>query len=173
MYPARKKRLQMQMQTGLCGTILRARWSTNNQSIYIQHILHFCMFLVPTCRKKKARSYLEENGCRSRKIVTQKICRGACHDGSCCKVCFLELPNSIHRHKHSFICSRKRWKRNGLEWFAKMGQGVLIYNDQMIYFYDEMHFLFRYIKTFDIVKNCACAKASKCNSKRPKKHRMR
>ena len=42
---------------------------------------------APTCRKKKTRKYLEENGCRSRKLVSTKLCRGQCHgDAACCKV---------------------------------------------------------------------------------------
>ena len=42
---------------------------------------------APTCRKRKQRQYVEENGCRSRKLVSQKICKGQCHgENGCCKV---------------------------------------------------------------------------------------
>ena len=43
-------------------------------------------FPVPSCRKKKSRRYLEENGCRSKRLLSQKLCKGSCHDGTCCKV---------------------------------------------------------------------------------------
>ena len=43
-------------------------------------------FPVPTCRKKKSRRYLEENGCRSKRLLSQKLCKGSCHDGTCCMV---------------------------------------------------------------------------------------
>lgn len=42
---------------------------------------------APSCRKKKTKKYLEENGCRSRRLVSQKMCRGQCHgEADCCKV---------------------------------------------------------------------------------------
>jgi len=54
---------------------------------------------APTCRKKKTRKYLEENGCRSRKLVNQKMCRGQCHgDAVCCK------PTKVKKRKIGMIC---------------------------------------------------------------------
>ena len=42
---------------------------------------------APSCRKKKSRKYIEENSCRSRRLVSQKMCRGQCHgEADCCKV---------------------------------------------------------------------------------------
>lgn len=54
---------------------------------------------APTCRKKKTRKFMEENGCRSRKLVSQKICRGQCHgDAGCCK------PSKVKKRKIGMIC---------------------------------------------------------------------
>merc|ERR1712244_200681 len=77
---------------------------------------------VPTCRRKKTRSYLEENGCRSRKLLSQKLCKGSCHDGTCCK------PKKVKKKKIGMICQ----------------DGT------------------RYVKSVEVVKKCACSKASTC-----------
>merc|ERR1740137_191160 len=53
---------------------------------------------VPTCRKKKSRRYLEENGCRSKRLLSQKLCKGSCHDGTCCK------PKKVKKKKIGMIC---------------------------------------------------------------------
>ena len=72
---------------------------------------------APTCRKKKTRNYIEENGCRSSKLISQNICAGQCHgDAGCCKVTFwiglLKLkgqilifqPKKIKKRKIGMIC---------------------------------------------------------------------
>jgi len=54
---------------------------------------------APTCRKRKSRKYIEENGCRSRKLVSQKICKGQCHgESGCCK------PTKVKKRKIGMIC---------------------------------------------------------------------
>jgi len=54
---------------------------------------------APTCRKKKTRNYIEENGCRSSKLISQNICAGQCHgDAGCCK------PKKIKKRKIGMIC---------------------------------------------------------------------
>merc|ERR1711892_1568835 len=53
---------------------------------------------VPSCRKKKSRRYLEENGCRSKRLLSQKLCKGSCHDGTCCK------PKKVKKKKIRMIC---------------------------------------------------------------------
>jgi len=40
---------------------------------------------APSCRKKKIKQFLKENGCRSRKLVRETACQGECHGSSCCK----------------------------------------------------------------------------------------
>merc|ERR1712130_36683 len=40
---------------------------------------------APSCRKKKVKQFLKENGCRSRKLVRETACQGECHGSSCCK----------------------------------------------------------------------------------------
>merc|ERR1719239_1782295 len=40
---------------------------------------------APSCRKKKVKQFLKENGCRSRKLVREAACQGECHGSSCCK----------------------------------------------------------------------------------------
>merc|ERR1719347_1451971 len=79
---------------------------------------------VPTCRRKKTRSYLEENGCTSRKLLSQKLCKGSCFDGTCCK------PKKSKKKKIGMLCQ----------------DGT------------------RYIKSVEIVKKCACAKAPTCKN---------
>merc|ERR1712181_199426 len=40
---------------------------------------------APSCRKKKAKQFVRENGCRSRKLVREAVCQGTCHGASCCR----------------------------------------------------------------------------------------
>ena len=80
------------------GRIISASVDEVMQADIVKEVIIFekikiliALFQVPTCRKKKSRSYLEENGCRSRKLLTQKLCAGDCHDGTCCKVIMSNL----------------------------------------------------------------------------------
>ncbi|GIY00781.1 protein slit [Caerostris extrusa] len=52
---------------------------------------------APTCQKEQYREYLEENGCRSNKMIKMANCVGSCGD-QCCK------PQRIKRRSVRMVC---------------------------------------------------------------------